>query len=389
MLDHLARRAVDPLDDVRPQVHAVPGERAQDVLDELAAAVHGPRGVALGRGAAGPDDEHRVAVQHGLVRHLREGLGQGPLQAEVGDDGWHGGHRPLDVRRQRGQPARVDRDHDDVGVERPGGRDHTHHAAVADDEVLHVDAGLHGDPPGREPLDERGRQRAHPALDGPGPEALLEVGDQPGPRGHVAEVVSLGDERVRGDRAQSLVPEPLPEPLVQHLAGVEEGGHLPRQRVRGPRHLEVAAPEHLPHVGVGVDVVDPLLPEPGPELVERLVLRGPRLARQPQHRRVLEDVLPDEGERDDLDLPLGRPAGLPEQVAHHRRHQHRGGAGVPRVATGGHRDEGTAERGQPVQDGDLVPELGEPCRRGQAAEAAAHDDDATHGAAGWGEPRFL
>ena len=65
MLDHLARRAVDPLDDVRPQVDAVPGQRAEDVLGQPAAPLDRPGGVSRGRGRLA-EDILRALARHGI-----------------------------------------------------------------------------------------------------------------------------------------------------------------------------------------------------------------------------------------------------------------------------------------------------------------------------------
>ena len=142
----------------------------------------------------------------------------------------------------------------------------------------------------------------------------------PGPRRHVAQVVALGDERVPGHQPQPLVLERLLQPLEQRLPAVQPRGQVAGQVVGLPRVLEVAAAQHLPVVGVRRDVVDPPLPEPGAELVERRELRGPPV-RHPHRRAVLEPVLAHHVERHQVQLALERPAGLAEEVAHHRRQQ--------------------------------------------------------------------
>ena len=79
-----------------------------------------------------------------------------------------------------------------------------------------------------------------------------------------------------------------------------------------------------------------------------------------------------------LQLPLDRPTALAEEVADHRGHQRRRGPGVPREAVLADRGHRAAEGVQPLEHRDLVAELGQPGRRGQAAEPAAHHDHPRH-----------
>ena len=126
--------------------------------------------------------------------------------------------------------------------------------ALADDQVADRVAGEHGDPAGRQPLLEGRRDPGHPAGDRPGAEALLEVGGEPHPRRHVARVVAAGDERVRGDHRQPVVAEAAAQPLVHALPAVEVRRDLAGQVVGSPGHLEVVPPQHVPDLGVLVDV---------------------------------------------------------------------------------------------------------------------------------------
>jgi hypothetical protein len=90
--------------------------------------------------------------------------------------------------------------------------------------------------------------------------------------------VASRDERVRGDHRQPVVAEAAAQSLVHALPAVEVGSDLAWEVVGPPGHLEVVAPQHVPHLGVIVDVLDPGVAEPGAELVERRLLRGARAA---------------------------------------------------------------------------------------------------------------
>ena len=114
VLDELARRAVDPGDDLSTNVEPVPRERGQRILGEASAAGHGPCVSALGGPTARADGQHRLAVDDqlvGQVAHLA-------LEADVAQHRWDGRGRARDERRQRGEPTRVHGTDSDVGVER-------------------------------------------------------------------------------------------------------------------------------------------------------------------------------------------------------------------------------------------------------------------------------
>ena len=98
------------------------------------------------------------------------------------------------------------------------------------------------------------------------------------------------------------------------------------------------------------------------------------------HRgEVLEAVLADHLERLQLaDLLLQRPAGLAEQVADHGRKHGGLRPGVPGEALVLDGAQGTAQHPGPLQQGDLVAELGQSRGAGHPAEASA-DHHHAHG----------
>jgi len=163
---------------------------------------------------------------------------------------------------------------------------------------------------------------------------------------------------------------------VQGLAGAEPGGDLAWEVVGFPGHLQVAAAQHLPVVGVRAHVVEPRLPEARAERLERFQLCGPAHL-EDERGAVVEPVLTHAVERHEVELPLQGAAGLAEQVADHGWEQ-RVADGVPGEPVGGHRGEGTAERAL-LHQRDRMAELGQSQPRGQATEAAADHHHPGHG----------
>jgi len=121
-------------------------------------------------------------------------------------------------------------------------------------------------------------------------------------------------------------------------------------------------------------VVDPPLPEPRAELVERRELGGAP-DRHPYRRAVGEAVLADHVQRHQLQLALDRPPGLAEQVPHDSGEQRVRRARVPGEAVLGDRGQRAAEGGGPLDQRDVVAELREAHGGGQATEATAHHHD--------------
>ena len=202
----------------------------QEVVLHPSAPGHRPGMPTVGRAATGADHEQGIAVDHqlvGQVAHLA-------LEPHVAQHRRDRRRRPRDVRRQGRQSARVDGADDDVGVELPrvvrprprGRRGRRRRSRPRRHDV---------DPAGVEPSYERLQQYAGPAGRGPGAEALLDVGREAGPRGHVAEVVAVDDEGVRRDQPRARVAQRSPEPLVQRLARVEPRRDLAGQARRAPR----------------------------------------------------------------------------------------------------------------------------------------------------------
>ena len=278
-----------------------------------------PGVTALGSPAAGADHEHRVAVQHELVR-----AGRAPRPPG------RGARRPAGSPAscaRRTAPARAagagrPRTPPTSAAMSPGVRGDGRDPALAHDQVGRRVAGQHGDPAGRQPLREGSGDPGHPALDRPGAEPLLDVRRRARPGRDVAQVVALGDERVRGDQSQPLVLEAAAQPLVQRLAAVQARRELAWQVVGSPGHLEVVAAQHVPVVGVRRRRARPSARRgrararrtppscaardrraPGPTSRPRTGARGPRSSGTSSQ------------------LPLQRPPGLAEQVAHHCRQQ--------------------------------------------------------------------
>ena len=193
---------------------------------------------------------------------------------------------------------------------------------------------------------------------------------QPEPRRHVAQVVALRDEPVPGDQPEPVVLErPSGAGVCSDLAAVEQRRHLARQRGRVQRHLEVVTAQRLPDVGVRRDVVDPRLAAPRAERVERRELAGPRAAGQPDLRAVLEAVVrgsprpargraPARSGRPDLRNRSRSTAGSSVECA----------PAVPREPLCGLERDRAAERVVALHEGHRVTELGQPRRRGQAAD---------------------
>ncbi len=247
----------------------------------------------------------------------------------MADDRRDRGHRPLDVRRQGRQPARVDRDDDHGGVQVAGRGGDGGDPAVAEHEVVDDGVGQDRDLARLQARREGRPEPGHAAGHRPRTEPLLDVRHHAQPGGHVAQVVPLGDEPVPGDQPQPLVLEVLLQPLVEHLAAVQQRRQRAGEVVAVPGHLEVAAAQRLPLVLVRRDVVHPPLAEPRAEPVEGRDLGGPRSAGKLDGRTVLEAVLADLRKRLEVELAFHRPAGLAEQVADDRGQQGRRRAGVP------------------------------------------------------------
>ena len=280
--------------------------------------------------------------------------------------------------RQRGQPARVDGAHHDVGVagRRPSSRPRR---------------------PGRRgrrcrerararprPRASRSRRtsasssRRRPALEGPGAEPLLEVRRETGPRGHVAEVVTVDRERVRRDQPGASVAKTL-------AAAACAGSRASRaaRRARGDRRsgsqgdLGVPPAQHLPVVGVRRDVVDPR--------AARAPGRAPRRRRSCAARPAEStSEVPSSNQcsrrqsswTSSSSFSSGRP------VLRNRSRTTAGRsvwvAAVPGEAVGGHRHQRAAELAL-LDQRHRVAELGQPQRGGEAAEAAADHHHPGHG----------
>ncbi len=291
----------------------------------------------------------------------------------------HRRHRALDVRRERGQHPRIDRAHDHVRVDGSRrGRDGDR-TPVAHHDVGGLDLERDGHPAGRHPGGQRRGERRHPAGDRPRAEPLLQVGDQPGPRRDVPQ--ARARPRRRGVPATCRSRSSL-KVFFSRLCSISRlsnrSRHLAGEVGGVPRVLEVGPAQHLPVLAERVDVVDPEPAEPGPQLVDGAQLGRARVARQAEHGAVLEPVLAHEVERLDLQLPLDRATALAEQVADDRRQQRRRRPGVPLEAVRRDRRHRAAEGVQPLEDRDVVAELGQPDRRGEAAEPAAHDHHPRH-----------
>ena len=297
----------------------VPGQRAQQVLGEPAAPVHGPGGAAVrapGRRCARPASGRRAARPRAAGRARRPRARGGTPPA--GSPASCAATRPASAGSRRGSTAQTTTSASSspaaVRDRRPPGR------RAATRSVAAV-PGQHGRPCGS-PAGRRAPSptAAMPPGDRPGAEPLLDVRRHAGPGGHVAQVVALGDERVAGDHPQPLVLERPAQPLVQHLAAVEARGELAGQVRRGPRAPRgsrgAAPPSRRRTTRRGRPT---RRPSPGSSASNAASCAAREPPGTADRRAVLEAVLADHVERDQLQLALDRPAGLAEQVADHRR----------------------------------------------------------------------
>ena len=314
-------------------------------------------------------------MHHHLVREVREVA----CQADVADHGRHRRHRAPDVRRQRGQAARVDRHHHVVGVQLAVGGPDGRHPSVAHDEVECLGPGQDRDAAQLEPRGHRGAERGEATGDRPGAEALLEVDVDAGVHRGVAQLVAGHDQSVPGDEPQPLVAERLAQPLVQRLAPSEQVDQLARRDVGVEGPLEPLLAQQLPRLAVRRHVVDPLLPQARTQALEGRELGGSGTAGDPDRRSVAEAVLADRVERLQVELALQGAARLAEQVADHGGEQGARGTGVPREAVVLDRGQGAAEVVGALQEGDVVAQLGQTCGRCHAAEPATDHHHACHG----------
>ena len=261
----------------------------------------------------------------------------------------------------------------------PVGRVDRDHPPAPQHQVAHLAGGVHVDLARRQPCGQGLGQHAHAAGHGPRAEPLLDVRRHPDPGRHVARVVALREAGVQRHQPKPVVLE-ASDPPRHRLAAPEPRGQRRGQVVGVPRPLEVLAAQHLPVVGVGVDVVGPPRAEPGAERVDGLDLRRPGARRQPDGGAVGEPVLAQHVQLDQVELALGRPSRLAEQVAHHGREQGVRRPAVPRepVALDGH--ERAAEPRSALEQGDLVAGLGQAGSDGHPPEPAAHDGHPRHGA---------
>ena len=197
--------AVDPGDDLRADVDPVPGQRAQR-CPRPACRGRAPSTPARPRGrrAAGADDEHRVAVQHQLVRRGRARRPPGP-----------GGRRPAGSpasSARRTAPGRA------AGAGRP--RTTTTSAssspadvataadpAVAHDEVVDVGVGQRRSTPRvSSRFASAVPSRRHPAGHRPGAEASAR--GTPSARPRRARCAGRGPRRRRGGRRPAAAGRP-------------------------------------------------------------------------------------------------------------------------------------------------------------------------------------
>ena len=252
---------------------------------------------------------------------------------------------------------------------------------LADHQVRDVHPGLDGDPPGREPVGQC-RRRARPCRPRRSRRRSAARGRRPAPprrarcagRGPRPRTGSAATWRSRSSLKRLL------EPPMERLARVQARGDVRAAGRHGPRHLEVAAAQHLPVVGVGRRHGRPT-GGPGPGRARRTPRSG-RPGTRPGSRSAVASSktcsrITSSGTRS-ISRSAG-PARLAEQVADHRRQQRRGGGGVPGEVAFDDRRERAAERRQPLQQGDLVAELGQPGGGRHAAEPATDDDDAVIG----------
>ena len=215
---------------------------------------------------------------------MREG-GKVALEPEMAHDGRQRRHRPPHEWCQGRQPTGVTGDDHDVGVELACSRVDRDHSSAAHHQVLDVATGAHLDLARRQPGGQGIGQRRHPAGDGPRAEPLLDVRHHPDPRRYVARLVTLGDARVQRDQAEPVVLESL-HPPRQRLPAPEPVGERCGQVVGIPGAFEVLAAQHLPVVGIGLDVVGPARAETRAEPVDGPDLRRrARTAAGPTSRR--------------------------------------------------------------------------------------------------------
>jgi hypothetical protein len=126
-------------------------------------------------------------------------------------------------------------------------------------------------------------------------------------------------------------------------------------------------------------VVAPGRAGPGPEGgLDGRTLRGVPTRRHRQSRAVLEPVLAHDVELHQVELALKRSPGLAEQVPKYGGQHRRRRPGVPAVAVLLDEPDRTADPVQPLDQGDVVAELGQP-RRGRRATGPTTDDHDTHG----------
>ena len=267
---------------------------------------------------------------------------------------------------------------DDVGVDAVVLGDDPGDATRRHLHLVRPDAGADVDLPLLEAGHQGVGQGGQAALDPPSPEAPLDV-------------VLDGDER-RGGRGLMAV----------EADGVEHDGAQPARR-RGPcaragpddrrteraladRPIEVVpvvedaledrAAQDVPRLGQGVD---PRRPGVVAECVDdRVVLVAAVAEREVEHRPVGEDV-PAAFGLDEVDDPLDRTAGLAEQVAQHAGQRHGVGAQLPGASVDGVAAQSSAQLVGRLQQGDVVPQLGQARRRRHPGEAATDHHDPRHG----------
>ena len=294
VLDLLPRGAVHPGDQLLAHVDPAPGQCPEHVLGESAAAVHRPRGAA--RRGLPPVRTTSIGSpcrtsSCGQVGHLAaSGRGGRP---PAGSRAWCAPTSGARVGSRRGSIAQTTRS----ASSSPASVRHRGHPATAHTRSVRRRCRSAPSTPrvsSRAPAPSP--SPAIPPGHGPGAEALLEVGDQPGPGRHVAQVVPVGHERVTGHQPRAGRPGRTAQPAVQGLPAAQPGGHVPGQGRRGAtgsRSSRGAAPpsprctrrRRRPSCS----------PEPGPELVEGRDLGRPRAPGQSQHGVVLEAVLADHG----------------------------------------------------------------------------------------------